>query len=121
MDIIVTIPKSFTLRSWIDEGSDLPGAPWSGEEWHYYLGGSRPNIRPGERVYCCYSGHLIGYAPLVRIEDHALVRRGGAVAVTVSFAIPGFRGFRYRWWNRRDEIAFAEWMSLAEKQVARHA
>jgi len=60
MDICVTIPKSFGLQQWIDEG-DPAGAPeWSGHEWHFFLGGSRPTIEPGERVYVVFNGTLRG-------------------------------------------------------------
>lgn len=31
-DVIVTVPMSFGLLNWIDEG-DPAGEPWSGEEW----------------------------------------------------------------------------------------
>lgn len=113
MDVVVTVPKSFGLKTWIDEG-DLPGEPWTGAEYHFYLGMSAPkNIRPGDRVYVVYNGRLRGYAPLVRIERYswgcALVRHGGAVAMTIDEHIPGFRGFRYCWWNRADEKPFPDW------------
>lgn len=110
-DVVVTVPKSFGLDRWIGEG-DAAGDPDSGEDWHFYLG-AKPKIEPGERVYVCYNGVLRGYAPLVRIEDYghrcALVRRGGAVAVTIDKPIPGFRGFRYRFWEREEEHPFPDW------------
>lgn len=114
-DIVVTVPQSFGLDIWIDEG-DLPGQPWSGEEWHFYMGGSPPDINAGERVYVAYKGKLRGYSPLVRVEkyglgtSYALVRHNGAEAVTIDEPIKGFRGFRYRWWPREDEKPFLEWM-----------
>lgn len=111
-DVVVTVPQSFGLEQWIAEG-DLPGQPWSGNEWHFYLGGPVPNIQPGERVYIVYKGKLRGFAPLVRIErcerGYALVRRGGAVAVTIDRKITGFRGFRYVWWDREREQPFPDW------------
>ena len=112
-DVVVTVPKWFGLDAWIAEG-DPAGEPWSGQEWHFYLGGPVPNMRPGERVYVVFNGRLRGYAPLVRIERYsggryALVRHGGAVAVTVEEKIRGFRGFRYRFWNYADEEPFPEW------------
>lgn len=112
-DVIVTLPKWFGLEEWIAEGG-LPGETWDGEtEYHFYLGGNPPDIRPGERVYVCFNGRLIGYAPLVRVErsgrGYALVRRNGAVAVTIPERIQGFRGFRYRWWEYADERPFPEW------------
>lgn len=108
MDIVVTLPKSFGLKNWINEGTDLPGNPWSGEEWHFYLGGRPPKFaKPGCRVYVVYNGKLIGYAPLVRIEKtesgFALVRHNDAVAVTIDEHIKSFRGIRYRWWDNRME------------------
>jgi hypothetical protein len=115
-DVVVTVPKSFGLDRWIDEG-DPAGTPWSGEEWDFHLGGTRPVIKPGERVYIVYNGTLRGYAPLVRIgEDpygerwrYSLVRHGGAVAVTIPEFVQGFRGWRYRWWDPSIEIPFPNW------------
>lgn len=112
MDVVVTVPKSFGLDTWIAEG-DAAGEPWSGQEWHFYLGGAVPNIQPGERVYVVYNGKLRGYAPLVRVERNgwrlALVRHGGAVAVTIPEYIKGFRGWRKRWWDRSIETPFPNW------------
>lgn len=112
-DVVVTLPKSFGLQNWIDEG-DPAGEPWSGEEWHWYMGGYPPaHLRAGDRVYVTHKGKLIGYAPLVRVErtelGYALVRHGDAVAVTITEQIPGFRGPRNRWWAREDERPFPEW------------
>lgn len=126
-DIVVTVPLSFGLDTWIAEG-DPAGAPWSGEEWHFYLGTLKPNVKPGGRVYVTYNGILRGYAPLVRVDvdygsgadpirlghsgppRYALVRHGGAVAVTIDEPVPGFRGFKARWWKREDERPFdAPW------------
>src|SRR5579859_1110492 len=112
MDVVVTVPKSFGLDRWIAEG-DAAGQPWSGEEWHFYLGGHPPRIQPGERVYVVFNGRLRGFAPLVRIERQvyrfSLVRHGDAQAVTIAEPIPGFRGFRYRWWKLSDEMPFQDW------------
>ena len=65
-------------------------------------------------------GRLRGYAPLVGAERVCrlntgrccLMRDGGAAAVTVPFEIPGFRGWRYRWWDRGVEVAFPEWRTV---------
>ena len=112
MDVVVTVPKSFGLDAWIAEG-DLPGEKWGGLEWHFYLGRGMPKIDPGERVYVVYNGKLRGYAPLVRVhgfvKGYALVRHNDAVAVTVPEYIQGFRGFRYRWWDRAIEVPFPDW------------
>jgi hypothetical protein len=112
MDCAVTLPKSFGLARWIEEG-DPAGERWSGEEWGFFLGGSPPKMDPGERVYVVFDGKLIGFAPLIRIQftdrGYALVRGGGAEAVTIDERIIGFRGFRYRWWKREDERPFPEW------------
>lgn len=111
-DVVVTVPKSFGLERWVAEG-DAAGDPWSGEEWGFFLGGHPPKIEPGERVYIVHNGRLRGYAPLVRVvptdRGFALVRRGNAVAVTIDETIKGFRGYRYRWWDRNDERPFPEW------------
>ena len=123
MDVVVTLPKSFRfagqvgLGAWITEG-DPAGAPWSGELWEFATGGARPRIEPGERVYVVHHGKLRGYAPLVELEYDprhrlvSLVRGGGAVAVTVPFEIRGFRGWRYRWWERDIEVPFPEWQTV---------
>ena len=120
-DVVVTVPKNFEygglkgIAAWVSEG-DAAGEPWSGEEWHFYLGGPRPRIEPGDRVYVVYNGKLRGYAPLIRLENYhgggyALVRHGNAVAVTVAEPITGFRGFRYRWWQREDEKPCPDWQT----------
>jgi hypothetical protein len=108
----VTLPKSFGLDAWIAEG-DAAGEPDSGEEWGWFMGGNPPGVHPGDRVYVVYNGRLRGYAPLIRVQPtergYALVRRGGAVAVTIDEHIPGFRGARFRWWQRDAEKPFPEW------------
>jgi hypothetical protein len=118
MDVVVTVPKSFGLAAWIDEG-DLPGEKWSGEEWHFYLGCGAPNCHPGDRVYVVYDGKLRGYSPLVRLERTgrgcALVRHNDAVAITIDEYIKGFRGFRYRWWEWETEKPFTRWMADQSK------
>jgi hypothetical protein len=125
-DVVVTIPKS-RWEEWLAEG-DLPDTPWSGLESHYYFGGGQPSIQPGDLVYVVAHGKLRGYAPLVRLDwldyhSWAFVRHGGAVAVTLleevesehgewhtqPATIKGFRGWRYRWWERREEVPFPDW------------
>jgi hypothetical protein len=124
-DVVVTVPKNFWdwssehsnlrgLAAWIAEGDAAGSTVWSGTEWHFELGGPQPKINPGERVYVVCEGKLRGYAPLMYIDDlgggrYALVRGGGAVAVTIDESIRGFRGFRYRWWNRENERPFPDW------------
>jgi hypothetical protein len=112
-DVVVTIPLSFGLDQWIAEG-DLPGDPWSGDEWHFYLGGKPPKIEPGERVYVVYNGKLRGYSKLVRVECYspssfALVRHNDSESLTIDEHIKGFRGYRYRWWDRTIEMPFPDW------------
>jgi hypothetical protein len=115
MDCVVTCPQSRWL-DWLGEG-DLPGDPPSDYEFHWMFGGPMPDIRPGERVYIVAFGRLRGYAPLYYVEEscqldrrrHCLVRLGGAQAVTIDEPIPGFRGWRYRFWNRDQELPFPDW------------
>ncbi len=121
-DIVVTVPKTFThpaapgkkgLAAWIGEG-DAAGDEWSGGEWEFTVGGSRPPVHEGERVYIVCDRRLRGYAPLVRVDciDYlywGLIRGGGAVAVTINERMVGFRGWRYRWWSRGSEKPFPGW------------
>lgn len=115
-DVVVTVPKGL-WEEWIDEG-DLPGDKESDYAYHFWLSGFQmPAIKPGERVYIVAHGKLRGYAPLVEIERSCrmrpdrtcLLRRGGAEAVTIVEPIRGFQGWRYRWWDRADEMPFPEW------------
>lgn len=118
-DVVVTVPRD-VWPAWIAEG-DAVGEPESGEEWGFYYAtrpmphlnvpGGHPTIRPGERVYIVAHGRLRGYSLLSRKERDppALVRRGGAVAVTIPDAIPGFPGWRYRWWDVAIEVPFPGW------------
>lgn len=119
-DLVVTVPKAI-WPEWIAEG-ELPGDPPAGLEWHFNMGGPRPELKPGARIYVVAHGRLRGYAPLVRLENGrvwapgdrdpygwALVRHGGAVACTISEPIRGFRGWKYRWWPRDQEVPFPDW------------
>ena len=110
-DLVVTCPKPL-WRGWIAEG-DAAGDPETGEEWGFFLGGRRPPIEAGDRLYVVSWGKLRGYAPVTRLAQHGrqwvICRQGGAVAVTVPVSIPGFRGWRYPWWLRSDEIPFPGW------------
>ena len=121
-DVVVTLPLKFTwpgapgrtgLAAWLMEG-DPAGEALSGTKYAYTIGKVRPRIEPGERVYVVYSQRLIGYAPLVSIQKwtpgrYALIRGGNAVAVTINEPIRGFRGWRYRWWDRAAECPIINW------------
>lgn len=107
-DVVVTLPKSFGLEAWLAEG-DGPGEEWKGQRYYWKLGKQVPKIEAGERVYVVHDGRLIGYAPLLAIRwdmngNVYLMRGGGAVACTLNKHIPGFRGYRYVWWSRDDEL-----------------
>ena len=115
-DLVVTCPKGFFLE-WIAEG-DAAGEPYTGEEWAWFMGGHKPDIGPGDRLYVVAWGKLRGYAPVTRIAQTtagwprpswAICRRGDAVAVTIPEPIKGFQGWRRRWWDRSIETPFAEW------------
>ena len=113
-DLVVTVPKWF-WPEWIDEG-DAAGEPWSGQEWGFFLGGRKPDIQAGDRLYIVAHGRLRGFAPCTRLarEPHVggkwvICREGGGEAVTIAQAIPGFRGWRRRWWSRADEYPFPDW------------
>lgn len=115
-DVVVTCPMRL-WREWLDEG-DLPGSAPSGLESHFMLARPVPRLDPGSRVYVVAHGAIRGYAPLVRTEARCvlapyracLVRAGQAVAVTVpGLEVVGFRGYRYRWWERETEVPFPRW------------
>jgi hypothetical protein len=111
MDIVVTVPKGIWTE-WVEEG-DAAGDPPSGEEWGYWTSGGRPKIEVGERVYIVAHDRLRGHAPLTKLVVEGrrvgFGRRGGAVAVTIPEPIRGFRGWRYRWWDRATEAPFQAW------------
>ena len=119
-DVVVTLPKRFGLKQWVEEG-DAAGASANLSLFkiynYYWKVPSVPDIQEGERVYVVYDKHLIGYAPLTGIvvsrNGVFLVRQSGAEAVTIEQRIPGFRGYRYRWWDREDERPFPEWKEMA--------
>lgn len=133
-DIVVTLPKSFTwagapeltgLGAWLAEG-DAAGEPRHGGTYVWSVP-TAPRIEPGERVYVCFNGQLIGYAPLLHVQQtfpfdrkpgYLLVRGGGAVAVTIPAFISGFRGFRYRWWERDIEVPIANWREMVREARA---
>lgn len=118
-DVVVTVPMKI-WEEWIAEG-DLPGDPESDYVSHFWIPrfGPQPKIAEGERVYIVAHGKLRGYAPLTGLEQacrmnrsrSCLQRRGSAVAVTIPTPIRGFQGWRYRWWDREEEIAFPEWQT----------
>lgn len=117
MDVVVTVPMQLWVE-WIDEG-DLPGddpcrSPLDLEDhWGFSTSGFRPTIEVGERVYIVAHRLVRGYAPLTRLEVNGrrvtFGRRGGAVAVTIPEPVRGFRGWRYRWWDRVAERPFPDW------------
>ncbi len=120
-DIVVTVPINFTfdeapwlkgLDAWCAEG-DVAGKEESGIRWVFTTSGGKPNIQPGERVYIVCEDRLRGYAPLFQLRycmrHVSLIRKGGAVAVTIPEKIVGFRWWRYRWWGRDIEIPFPDW------------
>ena len=112
-DLVGTCPKDFWER-WIAEG-DAAGEPLTGEEWSWYTKDRLAHqISRGDRFYVVAHKKLRGWAPVTRLGDLGqegweICRRGEAVACTVPFAIPGFRGLRVRWWKREIEIPFPEW------------
>lgn len=130
-DVVVTVPMNL-WDTWIAERC-VPGDDWNDADagywreisqeagrlqgYHFWLQQPFPQIEPGERVYIVAHGLLRGYAPLVVVEQRCslrpsvgcLLRQGGAVAVTIDQPIRGFRGWRYRDWDRTAERPFPEW------------
>lgn len=112
MDLVATCPKGF-WREWIEEG-DAAADPQTGAEYEWYTGHRLiRSIRPNERLYIVAHGRLRGYARVTRVTHGAIIRRGGAVAVTIDEDIPGFRGLRERWWPYDSERPFPEWREIA--------
>lgn len=122
-DIVVTLPKSFRhpcapgrvgLAAWLCEG-DAAGELETGFEYCWTTSG-RPDIEIGERVYVVHNARLIGYAPLIVMEHDGyraqLIRGGDAQAVSTFERIRGFRGYRYRWWDRADERRIVNWPEI---------
>lgn len=111
MNLVVTVPKWF-WKEWIAEG-DAVGEPTTGEEWGFFLGGNKPPIGPGDRLYIVAHGLLRGYAPVTALKETergwAICREGGAVACTIPTPIPGFRGFRKVTWQPQAELPFPDW------------
>lgn len=120
-DIVVTVPKWFWF-DWIAEG-DAVGEPESGEEWGFFLGGAKPPVEPGDRLYIVAHGLLRGYAPVTRLArtetQWCICRRGGAVACTLPDPIQGFQGWRHVW-KREQELPFPDWKyAAAEPKTGR--
>ena len=115
MDVVVTVPK-WHWKDWLAEGC-LAGEPYphlSSPQWVFRIPTLPKRIKRGERVYIVAHGRLRGYAPLVDTKwgtgkEYYLVRGGGAVALTIPESIKGFRGYRYRWWEREIEQPFPSW------------
>lgn len=113
-DLVVTVPMGL-WADWLAEG-DLPGTPPTGEEWAYWCGTARPPIERGERLYIVAFNRLRGYAPVTRVARgesgrFGICRAAGAVAVSISERIKGFRGYRRVWWKREDELIFLNWLT----------
>lgn len=136
-DVVVTVPK-MRWADWIEEGDLAVGsepAIWEGsDEYGFALGGHAPMMKPAECVYIVAHGYVRGYSPLQYIDPRgglrfggkpgsfALVRRGGAVAVTLRspeggpLPVRGFQGWRYRWWNYDQEMSFPSWKTYGVEQ-----
>jgi hypothetical protein len=113
MDLVVTVPKDFWFE-WIDEGDPAGKTLPSGIEWGFWLGSQRPPIEPGDRLYVVAWNMVRGFAPVTRVAQNngrwVICREGGAVACTVpELQVPGFRGWRKRWWEREREQPFEDW------------
>ena len=118
MDLVGTCPKSFWSK-WLEEG-DCAGDPASG---YYYYWNTRSRllvanptlIGAGDRFYVVAHNKLRGYAPVLTVIEadepgaFIIVRKGGAVAVTIPEKIRGFQGLRKPWWPRESEIPFPGW------------
>lgn len=116
-DVVVTVPARL-WSGWLNEGDAADEARREGVEYWFNLSSRPRGVHPGARVYVVAHGKLRGYAPLHRIDPDPrsrsgrgclLIRRGGAVAVTIDEPVRGFLGYRYRWWDRDAEKPFPNW------------
>jgi hypothetical protein len=113
-DVVLRVPQGRWLN-WLAEGDlpgDLPGDEPT-ETWAFGVGCVVPDLPPGSRCYVMAFGKVRGYAPVAEDElaAGAFLRRGGAVAVTVPWLQSG-RGqwcWRYRFWEREQEVPFPAW------------
>lgn len=130
-DVVVTVPIDFRfdgapgllgLDAWCAEG-DAAGEHETGTLWRFTTSGGRPDIARGERVYIVCEDRLRGYAPLMYLDCEGnrvgLIRGGGAVAVTIPEKVTGFRGWRYRWWERDQEEPFPDWQTTDRRHRQR--
>ncbi len=111
-DLVGTCPKGF-WREWLLEGDPAGVKPsYRLYEWQT-RSAMALKARRGDRFYIVAHGRLRGYAIVVEVvQNHgefAILRGGGAVAVTLAEPIPGFRGLRRRWWQREAEMPFHDW------------
>jgi len=108
VDLVGTCPRDF-WEEWIAEG-DAVGESETGQEWSWFTRHRLIRaIEVGDRFYVVARGKLRGWAPVTRITSEAICRRGEAVACTLAYPVPGFRGLKRRWWDRSDELPFANW------------
>jgi hypothetical protein len=115
-DVVVTVPARL-WKGWIAEGDAVGEPRREGVEYWLNLPTRPKGVHPGARVYVVAHGRVRGYAPLHRIDRDPqsngngvlLIRRGGAVAVTIDEKIKGFQSYRYRWWNLDAEKPFPNW------------
>jgi hypothetical protein len=108
-DVVLRVPQGRWLN-WLAEG-DHPGEEPT-ETWAFGAG-TVPDLAPGSRCYVMAFGRVRGYAPVAEGDrvPTAFLRRGGAVAVTVPW-VQSTRGqwcWRYRFWEREDEVTFPAW------------
>jgi hypothetical protein len=67
------------------------------------------------RLHIVSAGILRGFAPIRRVDQVSdrcwtLGRDGfSAEAVAIMQEIRSFRGWRYRWWDRDQEVPFDDW------------
>lgn len=120
-DLVVTVPKNLWF-DWLGEG-DAAGEPDTGEEWGFYVGWRRPPIQQYDRLYIVAWGRLRGYSLVTRVatteRGYAICRRGGAEAITIPAPIPGFRGWRERWWPLHTERPFPNWKTAGTPREAK--
>jgi hypothetical protein len=149
-DLVVTCPKFF-WREWIKEGDPAgvswSGEEWGwymsgrrpdigpGDRLYVVAWGRVRGYAPVTALkQVCFDVAVTGGGnryvdvsllrgvPTGNLQDSwCICRHGDAVAVTIPERVPGFRGWRRRWWPREHGVAFPDWQTFGVETGRRAA